>query len=346
MSGPPSLHERVAVLLERTRLLEAALRARRYAPFPNLTIVTFHRLAEPADDEPYDPDVIDATQAQFRRHVEAIARFATPIDVETLVRSLDGGPLPPNPAMITFDDGYRSCRDIALPILRELGVPATFFIATAFASQRMLYWWEKIAAIVRLARGRRARVCYPRPLVIDTRHATAARRLLDDTIKNTHDLDIERFLGEVCTALEVPWSADLEAGLARGLVMSWDDVRALAAAGMDVESHTRTHRVLDTLSPAALVDELAGSRADLERQLGRPVRAIAYPVGRRPPIAIRHAAAEAGYRVGLTNASGVNRGPAWLLDAFDISRLSTERSQSDAMFLAQLAIPQLAFVNI
>ena len=63
--------------------------------------------------------------------------------------------------------------------------------------------------------------------------------------------------------------------------MTWDDVRALAGAGMDIESHTRTHRVLDTLDRDQLRDELVGSRRDLEAQLGRPIRAIAYPVGRR-----------------------------------------------------------------
>ena len=67
---------------------------------------------------------MDATPAQFRRHVETLARLGTPIGMETLIRALDGAALPPNPVMITFDDGYRSCRDVALPILRALGIPA------------------------------------------------------------------------------------------------------------------------------------------------------------------------------------------------------------------------------
>ncbi|HET7502505.1 MAG TPA: polysaccharide deacetylase family protein, partial [Kofleriaceae bacterium] len=175
-----------------------------------------------------------------------------------------------------------------------------------------------------------------------------ARRLLDNTIKNTAGLDLDRFLGELRTALEVPWSPEIEAELAAPLIMAWDDVRALADAGMDVESHTRHHRVLETLDAGALRDELVGSRRDLERQLGRPVRAIAYPVGRRPPLAVRRAVAEAGYRIGLTNAGGANiLWPAALrtvlpVDWFDLRRAPTERSMSDAMFLTQIAIPPLA----
>jgi peptidoglycan/xylan/chitin deacetylase (PgdA/CDA1 family) len=342
---PAGLRERLAALLDRTGALAAAVRLRRSAPVSTVSIVTFHRIAEADDGEPYDPDVVDATPAQLRRHVETLARIGTPIGMDTLLRALDGGGLPPSPVMITFDDGYRSCREIALPILRRLGVPATFFIATAFPGGGKLYWWERIAAVLHLARGRTGDLAYPHPLRIDASDPRA-RRLLDDTVKNTPGLDLDRFLDGLCAALEVPWSAALEARLAAPLIMTWDDARALARAGMDVESHTRSHRVLETLDDDELREELVGSRRELELQLGRQVRAIAYPVGRCQPNRVRRAVAEAGYRIGLTNGSGVNRvwpAPLCALDRFDIRRLSTERSQSDAMFLTQIAIPPLGF---
>src|SRR5206468_3912727 len=100
-------------------------------------------------------------------------------------------------------------------------------------------------------------------------------------VKTTPGLDIERFLDALCSALEVSWSREIEAEYSDGLIMQWDHVRALARAGMDVESHGRLHRVLTTLDDASLEDELLTSRVELEAQLGRPIRAIAYPVGRR-----------------------------------------------------------------
>src|SRR5213075_2805424 len=112
---------------------------------------------------PYDPGVADATPVQFRRQMEMLARYGTPIGIDDLVRALDGAPLPKNPVMVTFDDGYRSCHEVALPILRQVGMRAVFFIATSYINERRLYWWEKIAVALSQARVATARLTYPRP---------------------------------------------------------------------------------------------------------------------------------------------------------------------------------------
>src|SRR6188768_4052440 len=96
----------------------------------------------------FDAGVADATPTQFRRQMEMLARYGTPIGIDELCRALDGAPLPKNPVMVTFDDGYRSCHDVALPILRAVGVRATLFVSTSFIEERRLYWWERIALAV------------------------------------------------------------------------------------------------------------------------------------------------------------------------------------------------------
>lgn len=340
-------------MLHKAGALGAVMQLRRWVPMDTLGIVTFHHIEDGEPGYLYDPDVADATRAQFRRRVEMLARHGTPITIAELLRAVDGGPLPKNPVMITFDDGYRSCHDVALPILRQVGVPATFFVSTSFVTERRLYWWERITLLVAKARRPRGSIAYPRPIEID-RADPGLRERLTAIVKDTAGLDLERFLEELRATLDADWSPEIERSHADELIMTWDQVRALAKAGMDVESHTRRHRVLQTLPEAALADELAGSRLELEAQLGRPVRALAYPVGR--PIAnmesIRRAITAAGYRVGMSNKTGVNRmwppllrsvvGP---LDPLDIRRLATDRTMSDAMFLTQVAMPPLAYVD-
>ena len=83
------------------------------------------------------------------------------------------------------------------------------------------------------------------------------------------------------------------------------------------------------------------------------MRAIAYPVGRsthRDPH-IRDAVAAAGYQIGMTSVTDVMRvwpralQPLAAVDRFNLPRLRTDREMSDAMWMAQLAIPAFAYAN-
>jgi len=345
--------ERLAGALYGAGALDAWMQLRRLSPIPStISILTYHHVAEDEPHYRFDPGVADATPAQFRRQLELCARYATPIGMDTLIRALDGAPLPKNPLMVTFDDGYRSCCDVALPILQSVGLPATFFVTTSFISNRRLYWWDRIAYLLFASKIDTVTIAYPKPLDVVPRDPRTLHTLAD-VVKNTSSLDLDKFLTELAVALRVEWDPALERQHADDLVMTWDAVRALVKAGMDVESHSRHHRVLQTLDPAGLRDELHGSKRDLETELGRTVRAIAYPVGRRIAhlTPIREAVAAAGYRVGFTNATGSSRiwpsslGRMLPTDRFDMRRLSTDRDMSDAMYFAQIALPQLAYTT-
>ena len=64
------------------------------------------------------------------------------------------------------------------------------------------------------------------------------------------------------------------------LFMSWDAVHEMAAAGMDIGGHTRNHPVLSRVDDSdVLRREVAGCYDDLQRELGRPPLAFAYPFG-------------------------------------------------------------------
>lgn len=70
--------------------------------------------------------------ARFRRQLELMLaagfRFVT---LAQLVEEGVGEP-PPGFAVVTFDDGMRNNHSVALPILRELGIPATVFVTIDF----------------------------------------------------------------------------------------------------------------------------------------------------------------------------------------------------------------------
>lgn len=90
-------------------------------------------------------------------------------------------------------------------------------------------------------------------------------------------------------------------------MVSETDVRALAAAGMGVQSHGRSHRFLEDLDPAELDRELLESKRRLENLTGQPVTALALPGGRGGERE-RLAASRVGYHQMLTSIPGINRG--------------------------------------
>ena len=62
-------------------------------------------------------------------------------------------------------------------------------------------------------------------------------------------------------------------------MMTWDQIAALPEQVIECGAHSQTHPQLDTLSRHAAQAEIAGSKAELERQLGQPVHSFAYPHG-------------------------------------------------------------------
>ena len=75
--------------------------------------------------------------------------------------------------------------------------------------------------------------------------------------------------------------------------------RGMRRAGFTIASHTRTHVWLPRENPERVADELAGSRLELERQLGEPVAHFAYPAGAFTSDIVA-AVGKAGYRFGYT----------------------------------------------
>jgi len=97
--------------------------------------------------------------------------------------------------------------------------------------------------------------------------------------------------------------------------LTWDGVRALDRAGMEIGSHTVDHERLPDASDERVRFELTESKRELEKQLGHPIDALAYPYNSVRP-RIVEAAREAGYHVAV---SGRVHGSA---DALNLARIS------------------------
>jgi peptidoglycan/xylan/chitin deacetylase (PgdA/CDA1 family) len=212
-------------------------------------ILMYHDLAEDCErvSPGHRPYVLDPRTFNGQMHAVVTS------DLTSLtISEWSSGVRPTRALVLTFDDGHTSNHDIALPILLEHHLQATFFITAG------------------------------------------------------------------C--------------IGTGETMNWQQIRALHSFGMEIGSHTLTHRPPATLDDDDLRYELRESQARLEDGLGAPVTSISSPTGFFNP-RMRLIAREVGYhalcfgQVGLALDNG---------DAFALKRLAVKRGMSAAQFHALL----------
>ena len=262
-----------------------------------LAVLIYHRVGRVAD--PMRPRM--ATAEEFRGQMRVLARLFRPCGLTEGLWLLREGRLPPRSVAVTFDDGYADNAQVALPILRETGVPATFFVATAYLDGGRMWNDTVIEVVRRLVPGE-----YPFP------HAGLS------TIAVPHSLDRRALVLQLLSALkhlpqpERDAAADALTGLLgqplpANLMMRREDLRLLIEAGMDVGGHTRSHPILSGLDAARAEEEIVGGLDDLAAMLGRRPTLFAYPNGRR---GLDYGDREVGIvrRLGLAAALVTNRG--------------------------------------
>lgn len=113
--------------------------------------------------------------------------------------------------------------------------------------------------------------------------------------------------------------------------ISEQQVRALMAAGWEINSHTLTHPDLTAIDDGQLRRELVSSRRQIRRRFGRPANFFCYPAGRYDPRVV--AAVEAAGYLGATTTNFGNAGPDQL---FTLNRVRVDRSDGTQGFIRKL----------
>ena len=215
-------------------------------------MLLYHRVRP---DPPAPTDVVrTVTVDRLREQLTAIRRVGEIVPLAELDRRGPGGA--PRFA-ITFDDDDAGHAHHALPVLAELGVPATFFLSGRWLHGLGPYWWELLERELRELGVRRL-----------------ATQLGQDAGSAV----------ELAVALEgSPAAAELAARAdqqPRGPDMTSLNARALIDAGMEIGFHTVDHPVLPQVAPDDLRSTLTRGRDELAEELGVPLRRFAYPHGR------------------------------------------------------------------
>lgn len=286
------------------------LMRRRQAGGSRVLILSYHRVTPDfrASAQESLPSLLVSSDT-LRRQLEHVARR------NELVSLADARRILAEPASrgrndvvaVTLDDGYGDVAEHALPVLAAMRVPATVFVPTGYIGTHRRLPHDRLHAS--LSELRRRGIPFESAGLPDGLQA-----LLTSQAQHGPTATLDRLIAILPHDRLVALADGLEARLGmseRDLppstrLMTWDEVGALAAAGLDVGGHTVNHAVLSNLALSEVRRELAGCRDQIAARIGRPPRHFAYPNGYYTP-SVQRAVAEAGFEAAVTIEDEENR---------------------------------------
>jgi peptidoglycan/xylan/chitin deacetylase (PgdA/CDA1 family) len=267
MNGSPLLKR----VLHHSGLLALARLARQRV---RGVVLRYHALTDRAEEVLYAaPDICLPVDA-FRLQMAFARRAYSVVSLDRLVAALESGEkLPPRSLAVTFDDGYADNHRLALPVLRDLGLAATVYVATGAVSNAAPFWVGAVRALVLSAPGPDLEIAGRERVSLGSRAERApAIKALTRALVPLRAAERAEALAATAAAVGV----DLHALLA-GSMLTWDQIRDLHGAGWTIGAHTVTHSNVALAPPEDAERDIVGSRDALAAAIGAPVEHFCYP---------------------------------------------------------------------
>ena len=107
-----------------------------------MVVIAFHRV-----NDQLAGDGLTCSGAKFEAFCRFFRRYFKVVPFSEQVAAVRAGRPMGGTLSITFDDGYLDNFEVAAPILRKLGLPATFFVATGFIGSRIVPFWDQLLPV-------------------------------------------------------------------------------------------------------------------------------------------------------------------------------------------------------
>jgi peptidoglycan/xylan/chitin deacetylase (PgdA/CDA1 family) len=274
-------------------------------------------------------EAVNVPARLFREQLRYLRRHYRIVPLADVVDRLEAGKeVPDDWAVLTFDDGFRNNLTCAREIVRQEGnLPMSVFVTTDFIGTGIISWTSRV--LMATLHGSASQLRVPEAeggwRVRPARSRRQRANLYWEMLPLLKSLGAERrqvVLEEFDSQFRPGELEEIRARFPSFAFLGWDEVRELSRDGVDIGSHSRSHAFMRAeLGRARLEDEILGSRAHIERELGVAPPHFAYPNGTRADFCALSGELirQAGYRCALTTVRGTVVGGD---DPFELRRLA------------------------
>jgi peptidoglycan/xylan/chitin deacetylase (PgdA/CDA1 family) len=245
-----------------------------------LLILCYHGTS--LDDEHlWDPSLY-LPPSRLRRRLELVRQAGCNVlPLDTALRRLYSGELPPRSVALTFDDGTYDFYREAFPIVESCGFPVTVYFTTYYAGLDRPVYDPMRSYLLWKGRGRRLR--WPEVLGIDDEvelSGPGARFVFDrlgryPAERRLTGVQKDELLCRLAELLDIDYAGILRRRLFH--LMSMAEARELAGRGVDFQLHTHRHGV--SLDKPLFQREIADNRERLKGLRDGEANHFCYPGG-------------------------------------------------------------------
>lgn len=282
-----------------------------------IIIFNYHRIKKNNLPTTFDDSVFGPDAKRFRQEMEWLKQETRVLSEDELIEIVyQKKKVKGICSLVTFDDGYRDNFDIAYPILKELNIPAIFFIPTHHFTTRQLGWWDIVAFFIK---NTKLKNFIFHNIEYDTfDKIKLLKEIINQLKKSSPDVIMEN-LHQLSTSLNVPFP-DIK--LQSEELMTWEQVKILSCNGMTIGSHSHDHSILSQQDSATLTSQLSKSITILENILDKKIKSIAYPVGGYQHFndTTKTVSKDLGFKLGFSYLTGFNKADE--VDPFNVKRMS------------------------
>jgi peptidoglycan/xylan/chitin deacetylase (PgdA/CDA1 family) len=278
-------------------------------------ILCYHNVVNGPLDE-FDRKSSRVHVDQFAEQMREVAREFHPISLEAMLSMLRQGETDPKAVAVTFDDGFYGVVAHALPVLKDLGIPATIFVVTDYVRERerfRLMHFDEMEIAFRLTSASSLDLGFIGERAVSLGSARArvdGMKRVKRRLKLVPDAERQHFHQEVLKGLGVEPQEALTYAESKEKyrTVTWEELRDAKNAGLSTGSHTCSHRVLSRLERSDLEHEVLHSLTLMRKELDDDFLPFAYPygslesIGTETPALVR----QAGFSCGLTTEQGSN----------------------------------------
>lgn len=188
-------------------------------------VLMYHGICK-NDDALADGDVLQVKVSDFEKQVQWLSENFQIVKLSQLSSLLYKNNTGKPYCCITFDDGYRSVHDLALPILIKYNAPATVFLVTNYLTESRFFWWD----LIRIALKREEK----------------SEEEITTEIEKIKYLYSAGFLQFYSENKALPLSTAEENTYA---ILTKEEVQSMLGHSLiDVGSHTANHEILTTIT--------------------------------------------------------------------------------------------------